>query len=86
MGTTFAEGIYSMSAGFLETVNADYEEPVGGGYSSITEAADSMSSLISFELSANDLASGTSHFQIIPEPSALGLLVLGSVALLRRRS
>jgi hypothetical protein len=85
MGTTFAEGIYSMSAGFLETVTQDFEYPASG-WEPIAESVDSASSLVSFELSANDLASGTSHFEIIPEPGTLGLLMLAGMFLLRRRS
>lgn len=85
MGTTFAEGIYSMNAGFLETVTADFEYPASG-WEPIGESAASASSLISFELSPNDLASGTSHFEIIPEPGTLGLLMLAGTFLLRRRS
>lgn len=84
-GTTFAEGIYSMSAGFLETVTADFQEPASG-FASIPDPVDSMSALVSFELSAYDQASGTSIFVIVPEPCALALLGLGSLALLRRRS
>lgn len=38
-----------------------------------------------FTLSANDSASGTSVFFVTPEPSALALLGLGAVALIRRR-
>ncbi len=83
-GTTFAEGIYSMSAGFLETVTEDYNRPESG-YLAIDETVESMSSLVSFVLTAQDLASGTTNFVIVPEPGALALLALGAVAFLRRR-
>jgi MYXO-CTERM domain-containing protein len=82
-GTTFAEGIFSMSAGPGGIVDESYNEPELG-YSFIPVPVDSMSSLISFDLSASDSASGTSTF-VIPEPSALALLALGGLALLRRR-
>ena len=85
LGTTFAEGINSMSAGFLETVTADYNHPASG-FLAIGETVNDMSSLVSFTLTAQDLASGTSNYVIVvPEPGALTLLALGVVALLRRR-
>jgi hypothetical protein len=46
-----------------------------------------MSSQFKFTVSANDQATGTSVYVItIPEPASLGLLVLGGLGLLRRRS
>lgn len=84
LGTTFAEGIYSMSAGFLETVTEDFDHPESG-YVAIPDTVNDMSSLVSFTLSAQDLASGTSSYVIIPEPGSLGLLAIGALALLRRR-
>ena len=83
-GTTFAEGIFSMNAGMLETFTEDFSYP-SVGYVPVGETVESMSSLVSFELSAQDLASGTSTFVIIPEPGALALLALGVVMVLRRR-
>ena len=83
-GTTFAEGIFSMSAGLLETVTEDFDHPETG-YLPIGETVNDMSSLVSFTLSAQDLASGTSSYVIIPEPGSLGLLAIGALALLRRR-
>jgi hypothetical protein len=83
-GTTFAEGIYAMNAGFLETVTMDFDHPETG-YLPIGETVEDMSSLVSFTLSAQDLASGTSSYVIVPEPASVGLLVLGASALLRRR-
>jgi len=84
-GTTFAEGIYSMIAPPGGIVDESYNEPEIG-YTAIGEDVSSMSSLISFDLSAADSASGTSIFVIVPEPGALALLALGGVVLLRRRS
>jgi hypothetical protein len=80
-GTTFAEGIFSMSAGFFETVTEDFVHPESG----IGETVYDMSSLVSFTLSAQDLASGTSSYVIVPEPGTLGLLAVGLLALRRRR-
>ena len=84
MGTTFAEGIYSMSAGMLETVTEDFDHPESG-FLPIGETVNDMSSLVSFTLSAQDLASGTSSYVIVPEPASLAVLALGALALLRRR-
>ena len=83
-GTTFAEGIFSMYAPF-GTVTAEFNQPPSG-YLPIGVDVSDMSALISFELTASDQASGTSTYTIIPEPGAIGLLVLGGLALLRRRS
>lgn len=84
MGTTFAEGIFTMST-FGGVVTQNYEYPAGGGQTAIGVPVSNMSSLISFQLSSNDLASGTSHFEIVPEPAAVALLVLGGVVFGRRR-
>jgi hypothetical protein len=55
------------------------------GYAPIADPVADMSAMISFELSADDLASGTTNFVIVPEPTSLGLLALGVIGLLRRR-
>jgi|GEM_PF-1266927 len=83
-GTTFAEGIESMHAGFIETVDQDFDHPESG-FVPIGDTVESMSALVSFELSAEDLASGTSNFVIIPEPAALVSLALIAGFALRRR-
>ena len=82
-GTTFAEGLFQMNAGAIETVTEDFDVP-SSGFLPIGETVVSMSSLVSFELSAWDLASGTSNFVIIPEPASLALALLAVLALRRR--
>jgi hypothetical protein len=84
LGATFAEGIFGMSAGFLETTTVDFSEP-GSGYLPIADPVTDMSSLVSFTLSSQDLASGTSSYVIVPEPATVTLVALGALALLRRR-
>jgi hypothetical protein len=83
-GTTFAEGIYSMNAGFFETVTEDFNYPESG-WAYIGEPVIDMSSLVSFTLSAQDLASGTSTYVLVPEPASLLLLAFGGVAAFGRR-
>src|SRR5262245_37924803 len=79
----FTEMIPSFGAGpFGSAVSGDNFPPLG--YSPIGVPVSSISSFIQFRLSAFDLASGTSTFEVIPEPASVLLLVLG-VGLLRRR-
>ena len=59
-------------------------DPETGTRAMGADAYDMMSQL-KFSLSAWDSATGTTDYEIIPEPSALALLGLGAVALLRRR-
>lgn len=83
LGITFAEGINSivadLGASETETLNVDWT-PIA------VEDPYDMSALFSFDLTANDLGSGTSNYIIIPEPASLTALLLGGLALLRRRS
>jgi hypothetical protein len=59
------------------------QQDTTAGFVPIGGAASSMSAQLNFRLTARDLASGSSTFVIMPEPS--GLLLLGLLALLRRR-
>jgi hypothetical protein len=79
----FAELLPGVVAGGFgsATVN-DNVPPIG--YLPIGGTVSSISSFISFTLSPFDLASGTSTFEVIPEPVSALLLVLGA-GLLRRR-
>lgn len=78
-GTTFHEAIPQILADPFDIVDASSDS----GVVPIAGAVISMSSQVSFTLSANDLAAGTSTYQIVPEPASLLLIV--ATALLRRR-
>ncbi len=84
VGTAFAEELSQVDA------------PVGGsqfgfanvpalGYLPLLAPASNMSSMVTFSLTANDIASGTTFYEIIiPEPTGLLLLVAGLVCARRR--
>lgn len=55
------------------------------GYASVGADVDNMSAAVKFSLTARDLASGTTQYEIVPEPSALVLLALGGLSLIRRK-
>jgi hypothetical protein len=82
-GTTFAQLIPQMIAGPMGTTSLSQDYPGGGAYEMIpAESVYDMSSQVSFALTPNDLASGTTIFEIIPEPTAgLGLVLLGVMTL-----
>ncbi len=54
------------------------------GWQTINDTVSSISAAIHFDLSANDLASGASTYQVVPEPA--GLVLFAALALVRRRS
>jgi hypothetical protein len=61
-GTTFAECVFSMFAGPFETVSTTCSVPP----TVILDVVYDMSLLASFDLSANDMASGVATFAIVP--------------------
>jgi hypothetical protein len=73
----------SVPAGSQSRSTAENDPLVG--YRSVGADVESMNADISFTLTASDLASGTTSYEIIPEPSALVLLGLGALSLLRRK-
>lgn len=82
-GTLFAEFIPSVAVSTPGGSNSGSGST--GGFIAIPGTVSSMSAQYSFLLSADDSASGTSNFVIIPEPASLGLLLAGALALIRRR-
>lgn len=83
-GTAFAELIQAVAATPWSTADL-FENHPPAGYAPIAEPVADMSAMVSFVLTADDLASGTTNFVIIPEAGALGLLLLGAIGLRRRR-
>lgn len=55
------------------------------GYRSVGADVSDMTAQVKFELTARDLASGTTQYEIVPEPSAMLLLSLGALCLIRRK-
>lgn len=83
-GSLFTQLIPEMTADPMSFANLSQDYPGGGAWSSIGDTVVDMSTMMSFTLSPNDLASGTSIFEVVPEPGSLLLLAVG-VGLLRRR-
>jgi hypothetical protein len=80
----FADLVKSFSiAGNLSQVENDREP--AAGTETIAGSVSSIQSEFNFTLSALDQASGTSRFEVTPEPATLSLLALGGLALLRLR-
>ncbi len=85
-GSTFANlltGPFTTGDAF-GTISTTDEYPDGGAFAAMGDVSD-MSVEWSFELSANDQASGTSVFVVIPAPSSLALISLGGLLMVRRR-
>lgn len=79
-GTVFAEFVSGLATD--TTISDDGNT---GGWVPIVDTVSNMQAQFSFTLSAEDQASGTSNFLIIPEPTNLVLLALGGVIVLARR-
>ncbi|MHC4414095.1 MAG: PEP-CTERM sorting domain-containing protein [Planctomycetota bacterium] len=85
-GTTFAALIPGVVAPAGESRSEFANFPGGGAFMDIPDPVVDMSALFSFTLTTNDFASGTSNYEIIPEPGAITLLALGiGVGVIRRK-
>jgi uncharacterized protein (TIGR03382 family) len=85
-GTLFADLLTNpLVAGAFDSNSASAESPGGGAFSPIGTAVSDMSARFHFSLTANDQASGTSTYEIIPAPGAVSLLALGGLFAGRRR-
>jgi len=70
--------------GAFGTIDAIDEFPGGGAFVAIGDVSE-ISTDWSFELSANDQASGTSVFVVVPTPASLAMLAVGGLVVGRRR-
>lgn len=79
-GVTFHEAISQVLVDPFDVTNADSDS----GWLPILADVTNMSSQIAFVLSAGDLASGTSNWQLVPEPASMFLLAVVLAAARRR--
>lgn len=82
--TTFADLVSGFSANSGNSKSSSENEPPSG-FDNIGTPVTSIQSSAYFTLTANDLASGTNGFEVIPEPSTLALVALGALSMFRRR-
>jgi len=78
LGTTFAEVIQSMTAGIFSTSTTFADVPPVG-FLPIADPVSDMSVLIEFDLTANDLASGTSTYVIQVPPISIEAVSWGQI-------
>lgn len=84
-GTAFTDLIDGLSATPGSSAGTSAEDPIGvGNYTPIGVPVSNISARVAFTLTAGDFASGTSTFEVIPEPASL-LLLVASFGLIRRR-
>jgi len=85
-GTPFTEQIPQVLAPVGGTGTEDVTVPPTG-YATIADPVSDMSSEVTFTLTARDIASGTSNYEIIPVPEPAGLLLaVAAIVLVRRRA
>lgn len=85
-GTLFADLISGpVVAMAFDSASANASSPGGGDFAPIGDPVSDMSARYRFTLTANDEASGTSSFEIIPAPGTIALLGMGGLLASRRR-
>ena len=80
--------LYNDTSVFADLVDTPVGWPGGSdstGWQPIMGTVSSMQAKWRFTVTAEGIASGTSYYEIIPEPTTIALLGLGSLALLRKR-
>ena len=80
--------LYNGTTVFADLVDTPVSWPGGSessGWQQISGTVSSMQAKWRFTVSAEGIASGTSNFEVIPEPATLLLLGLGALALVRKR-
>jgi hypothetical protein len=83
-GSEFTSLVSGVSAGPGSSNGTSIDDPAVG-LKPIAGTVNDMSSMIKFSLTAFDTASGTTNYQIVPEPASIFVLGLGALALFRRR-
>jgi len=84
-GSLFAGQIAGVAVPAGTSSRSDSANYPANGYAPVGADVDDMQAQVKFTLSARDLASGTTQYEIVPEPSALVLLALGGLSLIRRK-
>jgi len=82
--SVYADLVSSFSIAADQTITHGQRLPTSG-YATIAGGVSSIESEFYFTLSALDQASGTSRFEVVPEPMTMGLLTLGGLVMLYRR-
>lgn len=85
-GTTFTELLTSSLIATTDGTNsANQEFPGGGLFAAIDVPVTNISAQFSFLLTAGDLASGSSNFNVVPAPGGVALLILMLTGVARKR-
>jgi hypothetical protein len=84
-GNLFSGQIDGVSVPAGSTSRSTAANDPANGYRAVGADVNDMQAQVKFTLSARDLASGTTQYEIVPEPSALVLLACGAVSMIRRK-